>query len=363
MRILSVTAHPHFPQISGGSQSSTHELAQLLIGQGHEVAVLSGLYHKDLRGWRNRLVMKASGRRVLRDDLAGYPTYRRWFVWEDPEATLAAWAPDVVMVTAGKPALTAAAFARCGVPLAVYLRDVEFDRLGGDLADLPGSTVYLANSEFTAARYRAAYGIDPVAVPPLFIAERYRTDPAPRNVTFINPHPSKGRDIAFDIAERCPDIPFVFVEGWPLDARDRRINAERMRRAPNVTLHPRVRDMRPIYAAARMLLIPSQWEEAWGRIASEAHFSGVPCIAARRGGLPESVGEGGILIDPGAPVEDWVAAVRRLWDDDAAHGRLSAAALAYAMRDTLQPEAQLRKVTEVLARAVANARSGHAGAA
>ena len=73
-------------------------------------------------------------------------------------------------------------------------------------------------------------------------------------------------------------------------------------------------------------------EEAYGRVVTEAQINGIPVIASTRGGLPEAVGPGGILIDPDGPIDDWVKAVRNLWDDDAHYAALSAAALAHAQR-------------------------------
>jgi hypothetical protein len=55
-------------------------------------------------------------------------------------------------------------------------------------------------------------------------------------------------------------------------------------------------------------------------------------IASTRGGLPEAVGPGGILLDPDQPIADWAAAVRKLWQDQAHYAELSAAAVAYAER-------------------------------
>ncbi len=65
--------------------------------------------------------------------------------------------------------------------------------------------------------------------------------------------------------------------------------------------------MKQVYRSAKLILMPSMWEEAWGRVATEAQFSGIPVIASNRGGLPESVGPGGVLLDPDGPLEPWVA--------------------------------------------------------
>lgn len=47
----------------------------------------------------------------------------------------------------------------------------------------------------------------------------------------------------------------------------------------------------------KILPIPSQWEEAFGRVAIEAMVNGIPVIASNVAGLRDSVGEGGILIE------------------------------------------------------------------
>ena len=43
-------------------------------------------------------------------------------------------------------------------------------------------------------------------------------------------------------------------------------------------------DMRSVYAKCRILLAPSVWEEAYGRVVTEAQISGIPVVGviARR---------------------------------------------------------------------------------
>lgn len=350
MRILFATAHPHLPQFSGGSQSSTHELALELVERGHSVGVLAALAGTGYIGLRNRVLMKLLDRKTIVDRFSGYEVYRKWFVWEDIPDVVACARPDVALVQAMNPVPIAAALRAAGVPTIIYLRDVEFGSLGGDPRALSGVR-YVANSAFTARRYHEAFGLDATVIPPLFRAERYRVKRAPSNVTFINPHPEKGRELAFDIAGACPDIPFSFVESWPLEGEQRNAVLRRLRETPNVTLVPRTDDMREVYRRARLILAPSLWEEAWGRVASEAHFSGIPVVASNRGGLPESVGPGGVLVAPEDTLETWVAAVRRLWSDDEAQAAASRAALEYARRPALDPGRQVAALLEVITRA------------
>ena len=99
----------------------------------------------------------------------------------------------------------------------------------------------------------------------------------PEFVTFINPVSVKGVDLALEIAAGAPDIPFCFVKAWPIPLREQARLRRGLKRAPNIVMHERTYDMREVYRKTRVLLVPSQWEaETWGRVVSEAQFSGIP---------------------------------------------------------------------------------------
>jgi len=107
--------------------------------------------------------------------------------------------------------------------------------------------------------------------------------------------------------------------------------------------------MREVYKKCKILLAPSIFEECYGRIATEAQVSGIPVIASNRGGLPESVGPGGLLLDPAGPIDDWVSAVRRLWFDHRYYAELSAAALAHANRPDNRVSSKIETWERILA--------------
>ena len=66
---------------------------------------------------------------------------------------------------------------------------------------------------------------------------------------------------------------------------------------PNVSIVKGVRDMRTVYRRTKMLLIPSQWEEAFGRSIIEALASGIPVVATNVGGITETgLKNGGYLL-------------------------------------------------------------------
>lgn len=350
MRIVIGSAHPYLPQLMGGAQSSTHELALALRARGHEVCVVGGLTGDGWFGLRRRIELKLRRHGWVRDDHLGYPVFRAWFPAQVIARIVQHFRADVAFFQSGFPVQMAMAIAGTGVPAVIYLRNVETDDLGGRLGDLT-NTSFIANSQFTAGKFADSDGISASVIYPMVAADRYRTVSTRENVTFINPHPHKGVDIALQVAEACPDIPFVFVKAWSLSPEDEDRLQKHVAHLGNITLRPPTRDMKSVYGKAKILLAPSRWEEAFGRVAAEAHISGIPVVGSDRGGLPEAIGPGGHVLSLDAPVEEWVSAVRRLWSDEAHYQAVSAAALRYSARDEMNADRQLDRVADILAEA------------
>jgi len=335
MKILLATGTPYLPQVRGGVEVNTHELATELTARGHAVSVLARLSYRDLYGLRTGLAA-ALRRQAVCDDNLGYPVFRSREPWK---VTAALDAADVAVIQNGDPVKMVEAFAKRSIPSIIYHHGLGFETwptvpARGHPALLPVAG-YLSISQFTADRFRARYGIVTEVIPPVFRPEQYRTEGGGKYVTFINPVAVKGVEVALAIATRCRTIPFCFVMGWPLSPLARTRLMARLKALPNVTFRERV-EMRTIYRETRILLAPSQWEaETWGRVASEAHYSGIPVVASDRGGLPESVGPGGVIIPHDAPVDHWVNAITRLWNNEFYYREMSAAALAYSERPAL----------------------------
>jgi glycosyltransferase involved in cell wall biosynthesis len=353
MRILFAGGNGYYPEFHGGVQSSTHHLVEQLGSHGHEASVLAALFGDGAFGMAARIKLKLLRQGAVIDHFPGYPVVRAWHPCEAVPFAVSRLAPDVAVVQCHKSVPLGKALEAAGVPLVVYLRNVEFHELAGDPSELKGAR-FIANSEFTARSYRARFGIRSTVIPPTIDPEKYRTKTSRQYVTFINPYGEKGFEKAVEIARRCPEIPFLFVESWKLDG-ERRIEVERtLSHLGNVVFEGRTDDMKTVYGRTRILLAPSKWEEAWGRVASEAHCSGIPVIGSRRGGLPEAIGEGGIVLDYDAPIEEWVSELRRLWRDESHYDRLSATALRYAARPQMDPEHQFAVFLDVLESAARN---------
>jgi glycosyltransferase involved in cell wall biosynthesis len=334
MRILFATDHTYLPHRVGGAESSTHDLATTLQERGIDVVVLAAVPTSDLP---SRILHRVFGHARLQfDTFMGYPVVRARHPVEVVDEILERFAPSAVVVTSGSYAPLSTAFLRRGVPTIAYLRDVELANLGGTLPREP-HVGYISNSRFNAARLTAAAGIRPVVIPPLVRPDRVRTESSRSRVLFVNPVPEKGVELVFSLAKTRPDIAFDVVECWPLSrvAWDRL--AARAQAISNISVHRAEIDPSRVYRHAKIVLVPSIWEESWGRVVTEAHCSGIPALASNRGGLPESVGPGGILVGHDAPLEHWRVALSEIWDDPARYSTFVAAARRYAGRPEIQP--------------------------
>ena len=132
---------------------------------------------------------------------------------------------------------------------------------------------------------------------------------APKYVTFINPYITKGISLFAQIAlmakKELPDVRFLVVQSrgnfaesvqtLHLAGSDKKtLTAKNF---PNVDIANHMTNMKPVYAATKVLLAPSLWYESFGRVTAEAVMNGIPVLASKSGGIPEAVGEGGITIE------------------------------------------------------------------
>lgn len=350
MKVLFASGNGYIPEFTGGVQSNTHHLVEQLIARGHQASVLASLFGDGMFGFKARAKMKLLRQPAVIDSFPGYPVVRAWFPWEAAGFAVKKTRPDVAVVQCHKSVLLGKALHAEGVPLVVYLHNVEFHELAGDPRELH-SALYIANSEFTARAYKEKFGIDSTVLPPTINDALYSTPTTGEFVTMINPYEEKGFDLAIRIAAACPEIPFLFVESWKLDEGHRARVEKAIAPLSNVRLENRTNDMKTVYGRTRILLAPSKWEEAWGRVASEAHCSGIPVVGSRRGGLPEAIGPGGVVLDYDAPLDDWVSALRRLWNDRQEYERVSALALAFSKRPEIDPGRQFVTFLDLLEQA------------
>jgi len=173
-----------------------------------------------------------------------------------------------------------------------------------------------------------------------YIIDKKKFEPLNNNLIFMfNPIVRKGGLILKEIARKLPRNNFGTVFGWSSLKEDKnadKFSPEYIRRitesegskfdgslpnyvnfddCDNVKIFEPEDDSKKLYEQIKILLIPSQWEEAFGRVAIEAMANGIPVIASDVAGLKDAVGSGGILLKKD-DVDLWINELKKLDRDE-----------------------------------------------
>ncbi len=344
MRILFAMAGTHVPEQYSGTESNTHHLCRLLQSRGHAVAVMALLDPAGRLKLANRIESKLLGRAFPPDRSAGYPVYRGYHTdWARGfDEALASFRPEVVVYQSWNSPRLAAMCERFPPGRIVVWAHWLPRPPGSDVVDAAACASlashrgvrWIANAPFTRDALHALLGIEAPVVRPVFGCARYaRVERLrPRTALFASVNRHKGLDTVLDLADTRPDVPFLVLETWTADAAEHEAGVRELRARANLTLRPARPEIGDAYAAARVLLMPSRGPESWGRMVTEAQACGIPALASTTGNLPDTVGQGGLCLPPGAPAQQWREAFDRLCDDDGFYAELSAKALESSRR-------------------------------
>lgn len=351
-KLLFVTMNLFYPDTSGGAQQSSLYLFESLRQLGWQVEVICGIKLSSpsfqRACWRSLMRFRIPSFSIVKDEEFGYPCWRRllrfskeehqWLEWLDQR--LREYQPDVVLGQRPQcPLLNYAA--RQGYPsfyFARWLNKIE-------ASFIPDQIHAIANSPFTASKTTQFTCNEVGVVLPFVDPDRYRAPERERRyITFINPIPEKGLDVAIEIARCLPKERFLFIKGKWENYGDRRQEAlmEPIRTLSNVEVWDHQQDMRQIYAVTDILLVPSQFQETFGRVIIEAQVNSIPVVAANVGGIPYTLGQGGILIEPKDKIQGYVEALQRLRTDNFFYTQLSELALQNSQRPEFDPQYQVK---------------------
>jgi glycosyltransferase involved in cell wall biosynthesis len=204
------------------------------------------------------------------------------------------------------------------LPLILIIQDMELYNIKNiDLANSHPKALILFISEAVKKQF-SRYCKVPTAVwyHPLNITKTSSRKKLTKGyITMINPVFVKGGRIFHDIALALPKMKFLAVENW----YDPKIDDIDYSDTKNVKVIKRQDDMHAIYNKTKLLLVPSIWQEAFGRVVVEAGLYGIPTIASDTGGLKEAVGNGGVVLKNYWDVNAWGNAIAKVLKKDQYH--------------------------------------------
>ena len=172
------------------------------------------------------------------------------------------------------------------------------------ILEFPGRVIYklalglasnkstiIANSKFIATRFRDIYcreatveypSIEIKRLHEAFAIKSREIPDVKKGVVFVGDSQIKGLNIVLDIAKSSKSdlIFYIFGRFATTPPPDK-----------NICWHNWCDDSSDIYKYAKVVIVPSICEEAYGRVAREAFLLDIPTLVSKRGGLPEAVNE------------------------------------------------------------------------
>ena len=164
------------------------------------------------------------------------------------------------------------------------------------------ATLVIANSEHLLNKLRGKFEIEKslVIYPAIDVPLRYLEIRKVRIAGMVGGRKEKGTELIVSIAEKLPEIEF------------RIYNEHReFKKVPGNVTFLKYTLTREMFEEVDCWLVPSQWEEPFGRIAVEALLYGLPTLVSDIGGLKEAVSSAMLRLPP-ADCFEWISAITNL---------------------------------------------------
>jgi phosphatidylinositol alpha-1,6-mannosyltransferase len=303
MKVLYLPA-PGRASAVGGIQRYAGDVATAMAERGHEVRWLHCRPDEVFANldWRDRIPRPPYWRRFY--FLRGTPVQNYRFHQNTArrvKAACASFKPDLVhsFFIYNLGALSARP-----IPVSVTCHGIEIQPLAPVLRMLRRASDVHANSRFTAALVRQITGD---AVTPRVLSWGIRSYGPPEErpeydlITVSRLVRRKNIDTVLKALAKLPPLRYVIVGDGP--ERSRLETLAKSLRLPHVHFVGEISDdeLHALFARSRLFVmvptITTEDFEGLGLVYYEAHGHGLPVLASNNGGVPEAVGDGGVLID------------------------------------------------------------------
>ncbi len=171
----------------------------------------------------------------------------------------------------------------------------------------------ICNSNYTKTLIKKYYGVEKCSVKYPIVDEvkllksfqDNKIEIENRGIVFIGDSAHKGLNVAKAISRGLEDYVFYFFS--------KRIKEKEVE--GNINYMPWVVDVAEAYKFAELVIVPSQWEETYGRVAREADVLSIPVLVSNIGGLPEAVSlKKECLVDDYKNPEAWIKRIKETLD-------------------------------------------------
>jgi len=191
-----------------------------------------------------------------------------------------------------------------------YLREIYYKK--PTRHSIGRAELVLTNSIFMQRRVQEAFKVNSEIIYPPINLQDYAgiTHEEEARVGFIKPEERKGLGILVEIAKQMPDVKFICFGRKPpgYDSLEKQL--------PNIEFRGWEPDPAKIFNSFKILVAPSIYPEAFGRMAIEAFASGIVPIVANNGGLAEAVGNRkDLIVDDVYDIKDWKEKIRLFLND------------------------------------------------
>jgi len=306
----------------GGAEASTRELLAKAAIQGAEITVLSQRSATFLGKTMKRANISADYQFIEIDNIVNHPRFayleyarnaqrlKQYFssLEFDELWTYGTLAPAAAMGFNGVIRYYIRSESDIGIAGNYQIGPKRILKHAHNIAQWPATQIYrkdlgialakstvIANSQYMAEQVRQRFGISSdVSYPDIDIApiRQGLIDNArlPSDVVFVGDGTWKGLEIVLALANLLPDTTFSIHSRLVAHPRTDR----------NITWHGWTNEPWRIYQRARLVIVPSQCVEGYGRVSREARLLGLPVLVSDTGGLPESVDH-----DPSCIVKDY----------------------------------------------------------
>ncbi|MDD3175233.1 MAG: glycosyltransferase family 4 protein [Candidatus Nanoarchaeia archaeon] len=174
-----------------------------------------------------------------------------------------------------------------------------------NLFALENATKIIANSKFIQKSLLKKYGLKSIVkYPPIDYSKLNKKlmSKNPKYITFIGGgKPIKGYDVVLKIAKELSDEKFIILGRYKKQSTKN-----------NVIFMPLKKNIMEVYSKTKLLLVPSRWKEAFGRVVLEAQYVGIPVITSNQGGLPEANKNKNLIIEDLENIDLWVNKIKGL---------------------------------------------------